>query len=669
MKKHLKSGDLPRARHLFDKIPEPGLPTWTVLISAHTQHGFPKKAMEMYAELLARNIKPDVLLLLSVAKACAASVDLVKAKKVHDDATRFGFDKDVLLGNALIDMYGKCKFVDGARRVFDDMVVRDVVSWTSMVSCYVNSGMFRNGLLVFREMGMCGIRPNSVTVSSVLPACADLKELKSGREVHGFVVKNAIEGNVFVSSALVNMYASCLSLKQAQLVFDNMSRRDAVSWNVILTAYFLNQECEKGLALFYRMRNEGVKLNHASWNAVIGGCVHNGQNELALDVLGQMQNSGFKPNQITITSVLPAFTNLESLRAGKESHGYIFRHWFIEDIMTATALVFLYAKCGDLDLSRRVFNMMPRRDTIAWNTMIVANAMHGNGEEVLMLFHKMLDLGIKPNSVTFTGVLSGCSHSQLVDEGLLIFQSMSSKYSVEPNKDHYSCMVDVLSRAGRLKEAYMFIQKMPIEPTPGAWGALLAACKVYKNVELGRIAASWLFEIEPDNPGNYVSLYNVLVTAKMWVEASKTRKMMRDRGIAKTPGCSWVQVKNRVYSFVVGDKSNEQNDVIYKFLDDMGEKMRLAGYQPNTDFVLQDVDQHEKIESLCCHSEKLAVAFGILNSNGKSPIRVFKNLRICGDCHSAIKLMAKIVDVQIIVRDSLRFHHFKDGYCSCHDFW
>ncbi|GAV89645.1 PPR domain-containing protein/PPR_2 domain-containing protein/DYW_deaminase domain-containing protein [Cephalotus follicularis] len=658
--------DIQRARHLFDKIHEPDLRSWTILISAHTKHGFPEEALNIYNTLRARNVKLDTYVLLPVAKACAASADLIKAREVHDDAIRFGFSSDTLLGNALVDMYAKCKYVDGAKRAFDDVKVKDVVTWTSMASCYANCGLARQCFGVIRNMGLNGVRPNSVTVSSILPACTELKDLNLGREIHGFVVRNAIGENVFVSSALVNMYASCLSVRQAEFVFVNMFRRDSVSWNVLLTAYFSNKEYEKGLGLFHQMRSEGVKLNQASWNAVVGGCVQNGLNEQALDKLRQMQDSRFRPNQITITCVLPACTNLESLKGGKEIHGYICRHWYFKDLTTSTALVSMYAKCGDLDLSRRVFDMMTRKDTVAWNTIIIANSMHGNGNEAVLLFHNMLGSGIKPNSVTFTGVLSGCSHSRLVHEGLQIFNSMNREHSIDPDADHYSCMVDVLSRAGRLEEAYEFIQRMPIEPSAGAWGSLLGACRVYKNVKLGRISANRLFEIEPDNPGNYVLLSNILGTAKLWDEASKTRKLMRDRGIPKTPGCSWVHVRNKIYTFVVGDKSNKQSEEIYNFLEDVGKKMKLAGYIPNVDFVLQDVDPKEKHEILCNHSEKLAVAFGLLNLNGESSIRVFKNLRICGDCHTAIKFMAKIVGVHIIVRDSLRFHHFRDGILPGH---
>lgn len=325
----------------------------------------------------------------------------MKAKEVHADASRFGFHSDTLLGNALIDMYAKCKCVEDARRVFDDMRVKDVVSWTSLSSCYITCQLPRKGLEKFREMVLNGVKPNVVTVSSILPGCAELRTLNLGREVHGFVVKHGMGENLFVCSALVSMYASCLGIRQARLVFDNMSQRDSVLWNVILTAYFSNKQWEKGLDLFYKMRNEGVVLGDASWNAVIGGCIQNGRTEQGLKMLGKMQDMGFTPNQVTITTLLPACTSWETLRTGKEIHGYIFRHRFTEDVTTATALVFMYAKCGNLELSRRAFSLMPKKDTVAWNTIIIANSMHGKGEEALLLFQKMLESGTKPILLLF----------------------------------------------------------------------------------------------------------------------------------------------------------------------------------------------------------------------------------------------------------------------------
>ncbi|KAL2528459.1 Pentatricopeptide repeat-containing protein [Forsythia ovata] len=648
VKTYLNSGDIKRARQLFDKISEPDLQLCTVLITAYTKQGHPEEAIKLYAKLNSGKVNPDKLALLSVAKACATSGDVIKAKEIHEDAIKYGFESDLLLGNAMIDMYGKCKYIEGAKRVFDNLRVKDVISWTSLCSCYVNCGLPRDALWAIRAMGLSGIRPNSMTLSSTLPACSGLKCLNLGREVHGFGIKNGMEDNMFVSSALVDMYANCSSIKQAELVFHNMLQRDVVSWNVMISAYLSNGKCEEALNMFDQMRSRGVKLNYDSWNAVICGFMENGQTQQALELFSKMQQLGFKPNQITITSVLPACTHLESLRLGKEINAYIIRHWFSEDLTATTALIFVYAKCGDLELSHRVFSMMPNKDTVAWNTIIIANSMHGRGEEALLHFNEMVSSGVKPNSVTLTGVLSGCSHSGLVDESLSIFHSMSKDHKIEPDVEHYSCMVDVLSRGGRLIEAYQFIQRMPMEPSAAAWGALLGACRIYKNVDLGRIAANHLFEVEPNNPGNYVLFSNILVTAKLWGEASETRKLMRDRGIKKVPGCSWIQVKNRVHTFVVGDKKNDQSDKIYKFLNEMRKKMKLTGYLPDTEFVLQDLDAEEQEDSLCNHSEKLAVAFGILNLKGESSIRVFKNLRICGDCHNTIKFIAKIVGVQII---------------------
>ncbi|GAA0184739.1 hypothetical protein LIER_32027 [Lithospermum erythrorhizon] len=667
--KHLKLGDLLCARQLFDKITEPSLKLWTILITAYTKQNHPEEALHIYSKLRNATDKPDQFALLAAVKACAKLGDIETAKKIHDDVLECGFSSNLVLGNAIIDMYGKCKCYDGARGVFDYMEIKDVISWTSMCSCYVNCGLAKEAIDVVRKMGLNGVRPNMMTVSSLLPACAHLKLVNFGREVHGYVLRNGMEGNVFVSSALVDVYATCLRIKQAELVFYGMQQQDIVAWNVLISGYFTNGECDKGLQMFSRMRREGFILNYDTWNAVIVGCMQSGRTQQSLDLARQMQQSGFRPNRITITGILQACTHSENLQGGKEIHGYLFRNQLVDDKTASTALVFMYAKCGYLELSHKVFSTMLQKDTIAWNTIIMANSMHGKGVMALSLFSDMIKSGFRPNSVSFTSVLCGCNHSRLVDDGLTIFNSMTEDYGIEPGTEHFSALVDILSRAGRLEDAYKFILQMPIKPSASAWGALLAACRTYKNVDLGRIAANQLFQLEPQNPGNYSMFYNILVAAKLYEEASEARKLMRDRGIRKVPGQSWIMVNNKMYTFVVGDKNNVQIDEIVRFLKEMGEKIRLAGYIPDTDFVLQDLDKEEKEDRLCNHSERLAIAFGILNLKGKSSIRVFKNLRICGDCHSAIKFMTKIIGVKIVVRDSFRFHHFSNGLCSCGDFW
>lgn len=672
--KFARAGDLKRARLLFDKISQPDLRTATLLISAYSQHGLPLEAVHLYRGLRSDPaFAPDQVMLLSVAKACASLGDLDLARDVHDDTVHFRMCGEGFVGNALIDMYAKCKCVEGAGQIFREMPLsaRDVVSWTSLCSCYVNCHKHMQALDSFREMVLSGMMPNPVILSLSLSVCSKLNLLNLGKELHSFIIRHEMDdNNVHIGTALIDLYSRCSTIGMAQSVFDRTRTRDTVCWNAILVANFKDGNHDRGFTLFDQMRKEGVRLTNASWNIIIRGCVQREQNESALDIFRQMQVGRFRPDQITIATILPVCGNLELLCGGKTIHSYVLRNNLTNGLAVETALILMYAKCGDLEMSQKVFNSMSGKDVVAWNTIIIANSMHGDGVKSLDLFYKMLGAGIRPNSVTFTGVLSGCSHSRLVEAGLSIFDSMEKDHYIKPQSDHYSCLVDLLSRAGRLQEAYEFILQNPAAETAPAFGALLSACKVHKNVELGILTATRLFEIEPDNPGNYVSLFNIFVAAKRWDEAAKIRKMLRDRGIAKRPGISWIRVRNKTYRFLVGEKSNEQTEEISRFLQEIRKKMNDAGYLPETENVMQDINEAEKEEALCNHSEKLAVAFGVLNStSGQSTIRVYKNLRICQDCHNVIKFIAKVVRKQIIIRDSTRFHHFGDGSCSCGDFW
>ncbi|KAH7673570.1 TPR-like protein [Dioscorea alata] len=543
LKTYLKSGDLQSARQLFDKIPQPDLRSLALLISAYTDHGRPREAISIYSKLQSeKNLKPDGFVLLSLAKACAASEDLVKAMEIHRDVIRFGFSLDLPLANCLIDMYGKCGCVEGSRKVFDEMLDKDVVSWTTVISSYLNCGMTSSALGLLNDMVFAGAKPNSVTLSTVLPACSELRALNHGREIHCFAMRKGLDDNVFVSSGLVDMYAKCSSVRKARIIFDRILQKDVVSWNVILAAYFLSGEYQEGMNLFKQMKDEGLRVNSSSWNCMISGCVNTRNFKLAFEVLSQMQHFGLKCSKVTLASLLPAFTSPESLMFGRESHAYIVRHGFEKDVMLSTAILLMYAKCGELENSRKVFNAMTTKDTVTWNTMILANSIHGCGDEVLLLFKRMIQLHVRPTTVTFMVVLSGCSHSHLVDESREIFDSMSRDYGIEPDANHYACIVDVLSRSGYLKEAYEFIQSMPMQPTVGVWGALLSGCREYKNVEFGRIAAEKLFEIEPENSGNYILLSNIFVSMRMWENVSKIGMLMKEKRMSKVAGCSWIQI-------------------------------------------------------------------------------------------------------------------------------
>jgi pentatricopeptide repeat protein len=339
------------------------------------------------------------------------------------------------------------------------------------------------------------------------------------------------------------------------------------------------------------------------------------------------------------------------------------------DVVVGSALVDMYAKCGSIDEASNVFNKMPERNIVTWTVIIIGYAQHGYAQEVLKLFSQMQDTGMKPDHVTFVGILSACSRAGLVNEGCNYFNSMSQDYGVNPRPEHFACMVDLLGRAGHLTEAKDFIEKMPFEPSISVWQSLLGACRIHGNMELGKYAAERLLELEPHDSATYVLLSNIYAAANRWDDVARVRKMMKDRGVKKEPGRSWTNVNNTVHEFISDDSSHPQAEEIYKMLQRLSNQMKDAGYVPNTDFVLHDIEKEQKENSLSHHSEKLAIAFGLIKTPPGAPIRIMKNLRVCGDCHIATKFISKIVCREIIVRDATRFHHFKNGLCSCGDYW
>lgn len=340
-----------------------------------------------------------------------------------------------------------------------------------------------------------------------------------------------------------------------------------------------------------------------------------------------------------------------------------------EDVVVGTSVVDMYCKCGRVGPARTTFDRIKNKNVKSWTAMVTGYGMHGYAREALDVFYEMIRVKMVPNYITFVSVLSACSHAGLVDEGWHWFQTMTRRYHIEPGVEHYSCMVDLFGRAGFLNQAYDLIKKMKVRPDFVVWGSLLAACRKHKNVDLGEIAARKLFELDPKNCGYYVLLSNIYADAGRWKDVEKMRIHMKSHGLSKTPGFSLVELKGRVHVFLVGDKEHPDHEKIYSFLEELCRKVQEAGYVPNMTSVLHDIDCEEKEMTLKIHSEKLAVAYAVMNSVPGSTIQVIKNLRICGDCHETIKLIAKIVNRNIVVRDSKRFHHFSDGLCSCGDYW
>lgn len=375
------------------------------------------------------------------------------------------------------------------------------------------------------------------------------------------------------------------------------------------------------------------------------------------------------PDGATMVSVLSACADIGALGMGKMAHEYLERNKIELDLKLGTALVDMYAKCGDIRNSLGVFNDLQHRDVLTWSAMILGLANHGRGKAALELFTDMVSSGVGPNNITLVGVLIACSHVGLVDQGREVFSYMSTKYGISPTIEHYGCMVDLLSRGGHLEEALRLIENMPFEPDAVVWRALLGGCKIHKNVKLAEEAVAHLVQLEPYVDGHYVLLCNIYAQAKRWDGVANVRKRMRELNICRVPGSSSIEVDDAVHEFVAGDGSHPKSAEIYAMLTEMIRRLKEVGYRPMTCLVLLDLEDEAKEEVLVVHSEKLALAFGLLSTPRGFPLRIVKNLRVCDDCHNAMKLVSSIYDRLVVVRDRNRFHHFQEGSCSCDDYW
>jgi len=461
-------------------------------------------------------------------------------------------------------------------------------------------------------------------------------------------------------------YAQAGRIKEAAEIFKWMPEKPLIACNAMITGFGLNGMVAEAEEVFRLM----LERDDASWSAMIKIYEQNGLQIEALDSFRSMQMARLGPNFPSIISILTVCAGLAVLDHGRQVHGVIMKYHFDSDVFVVSALMTMYIKCGDLPKAKRIFDMFQTKDVVMWNSMITGYSQHGLGEDALRVFGNMLSVGMAPDEITFIGVLSACSYTGKVKEGREIFESMRSSFSLKPKTEHYACMVDLLGRAGLVDEAMDLIKKMPVEADAVVWGALLGACKIHKNLEIAEIAVKKLLHLEPGNSGPYILLSHIYASSGRWKDVVKLRKVMGFRNVSKTPGCSWIDIDKKVHMFTGGDMlAHPEHRIIIGMLEKLEGLLKEAGYCPDGSFVLHDIDEEQKYHNLRYHSERQAVAYGILKVPEGLPIRVMKNLRVCGDCHSAIKLIAKITGREIILRDANRFHHFKDGSCSCRDYW
>ncbi|CAK8538959.1 unnamed protein product [Lathyrus sativus] len=680
-----KCNALVHARKVFDELCHRGtcdLVSWNSIVSAYSHCFVPKVAVSLFREMtVSYGLMPDAVGVVNILPVCGFLGLGLLGKQVHGFGVRTGLVDDVFVGNALVDMYAKCGKMADANKVFERMGFKDVVTWNAMVTGYSQTSRFDDALSlfgkmreekieldvvtwssvisgyaqkgfgceamdVFREMCGCGCRPNVVTLVSLLSGCASVGALLHGKETHCYAVKFILKGgdydddDLMVINALIDMYAKCRSLEVARAMFDEIcpEDRDVVTWTVMIGGYAQHGDANHALQLFSEM----FKIN----NCIV-------------------------PNDFTISCVLMACARLAALRFGRQIHAYVLRRSRIDSdvLFVANCLIDMYSKSGDVDTARVVFDNMPKRNAVSWTSLLTGYGLHGRSEDALRVFDEMREVALVPDGITFLVLLYTCSHSGMTNCGIDLFYRMSKDFGVDPGAEHYACMVDLLGRAGRLAEAMRLINDMPMEPTPVVWVSLLSACRIHSNVELGEFAAKRLLELEADNDGSYTLLSNIYANAGRWKDVARVRYLMKRTGIKKRPGCSWVQGRKGMETFYVGDRTHSQSQEIYETLADLIQRIKAIGYVPQTSFALHDVDDEEKDDLLFEHSEKLALAYAILTLPRGAPIRITKNLRICGDCHSAITYISMIVEHEIILRDSSRFHHFKNGSCSCKGYW
>ncbi|ONK71545.1 uncharacterized protein A4U43_C04F9740 [Asparagus officinalis] len=607
---------------------------WNSLIAAYSKNHMQKQALLLFAKLhRSPSLKPDIYTYPSALKACGASGNIKNGKMIHAHFLKSGFGTDIVASSSLVGMYAKCGLFDFAARVFDEMSEKDVASWNTVISCYYQDGQAQKALEMFDRMVDQGFKPDPVTFTMALSACARVSDLEKGRRIHEELVRNGVELDEFVGSALVDMYGKCGCVKGGREVFEEIPMKNVITWNTVIGAYSLTGDSYSCLELFSRMNKEGIqptvttvsnlllafsrssdlrngkfihgytlrkqiddifansllidlyfkcenvnyaeslfermpKENTVTWNVMISGYVATGLYFKALNAFNEMRMYSIRLDAFSFASVLSACAQLAAIEQGKEIHKQISDCNLESHEIVMCALLDMYAKCGAVKEARLVFDGLQFKDKVSWTSMITAYGSHGQASEALEIFNEMVRSNVRPDNVAFLGVLSACSHAGLVDEGCYYFNQMTNYYGIKPGVEHFSCLVDLLGRAGRLKEALEILKSMTnIKLDAGLLGSLFSACSLHGNLELGEELARFLVEMDPDDHFTYVVLSNMYASAGKWTEVRKMRSAIKERGLKKNPGCSWIEIDKEIHQFYADDDSHQQTEWIYECLE------------------------------------------------------------------------------------------------------
>ncbi|XP_058086453.1 pentatricopeptide repeat-containing protein DOT4, chloroplastic-like [Magnolia sinica] len=524
--------------------------------------------------------------------SCAANRDLKSAACIHAGVLKSGLDPDVFVGNSLLDAYVKCRSLEDAVRLFDRMPERNVVSWTSMISGQCQSRLHDAAISTFKKMLESGPPPNEFTLSVMLQACTQKQGLEMGKMIHGYIIRNGYICDQFIQNSLIDMYSKSGSSVAAGKLMDRLSCRDVVSWTSIISGCVVEGLVEKALVLFFEMQEDGVMPNAVTIISIIHAISLVNELKFFRWIHGWVVKTNLCSDPFVVNSFVEmysrngfvegvkifgqfCFTELASLQQGQIIHGYITNSGFGCDVYIGNSLIDMYAKSGRIDFAKWIFEDMPTRDLASWNSMIAVYGIHGDGVSALWVFSELERFGAHPpNAITFLNILAACGHSGLVKEGYECFNKMSRDYGIERSMEHFACMVDLLGRSGRLKEAEDFIEEMPMRPGLAVWGALLGACALFGEVEIAKRVVERLSVLDPGSKAWRVAMSNVYGAVGRWDDAVRLREEMRGGEVLEEAGWSCVEVRGESFRFMVGDTRHPKSTTIYETLNGIGDQIR-----------------------------------------------------------------------------------------------
>ncbi|KAG9459457.1 hypothetical protein H6P81_003965 [Aristolochia fimbriata] len=630
------------------------------LLHSHRVSWLPRRSFRFFVQpksLHSQSVPPALVRLLQNFPK-----ETSRIKEIHAQIITSGLSEDTRILSKLLLSY----FVDHALLVFNHIKSPLPFHFNLVIQLCSRSSLGYAAMTLYNRMLQEEKKPNVFTFPSLVGACADLLAVSEGTQLHNHIFKMGFCYDQIVQASLLHMYASFGDMFNATKVFDEIPMKNTVIWTALFNGYCKLGDLETARQIFYDIPDKDV----VTWSALLAGYVQKHHFSDGLNMFHEMQNLGVQANESVLVSVLSACAHLGALDLGRWVHLYAERKLGQQLGPTlGTSLVDMYAKCGALKDSLKVFQDIRLKNIFTWNAMMGGFAMYGDGKGALSLFSKMLKAGSKPDEVTFLGLLGAFSHGGMVSEGTLFFEAMSQIFFVSPKLEHYACMVDLFSRAGLLEEAKKLIQGMPMEPDPCVWGALLGGCRVHRDAMLGSHIGERLIEFEPDHAGRYALLSNIYASVGRWNDARKVRSLMVERRVRSQAGCSSIEIAGLVHEFVAGDRRHPQTVEIFNKLEEMNRRLKMAGLSMDTKDILYDISEEDKEVQISYHSERLAIAFGLVSTEAGTSLRIVKNLRVCRSCHDVSKLMSKIYERDILVRDSKRFHNFTEGSCSCMDYW